>query len=388
MSGARRAPGPLTALAVTALAVLAMAAPASGAQETQEPRLPRELWKTYPLDPTRGETGEQSTGSGGTSESRPPAAPSAGRAPRETPQADGGASVTVLLAAVGGLAGLLAVGFAVVIARRRGRLLPRRLHPRRAVMAWGGLGAAHSVRALAVVSARRLADAGGTVRPPRPRMPQRLRSETGSLVPLAEPSAREKRIKPPEPERVSPGEAPPKKKPLPGLAPPPAKERQVRSGLPPWKRVPYPAEAPLEQEPTPSAPEPARPAAPLQPLYTAGRVEPRRPGRRTAGARGRAEECEIEWWRGSVMSDFYAFALRPGGTTTVLARSPSFRWRPTDPPRAEGPAAEAHAALVERLAAEGWESVGTRAAWYRTQLHRRHKPTLRDFADSAGRGAC
>jgi hypothetical protein len=99
------------------------------------------------------------------------------------------------------------------------------------------------------------------------------------------------------------------------------------------------------------------------------------------------EECEIEWWRGYVMSDFFAFALRPGGTTTVLARSQSFRWRPTNPPPHEGPAAEAHAALVERLGAEGWESMGTGDAWYRTRLRRRLKPTQRDFADSVRRGA-
>jgi hypothetical protein len=331
MSGARRATGQFTALAAAALVVLAMAAPAAGgqggqggqgAQEPQKPRLPRELWKAYPLYPTEGETGEPSVGSGGaaTTEPRPPAATNPAPVSRETPQADGGAAAAVALAAaLGGLAGLLAVGFAVVIARRRGRLLPRLPRLRRAAVMRGALGSARSVPALAVVPARRLANAVGTLQPPRPRM--------------------------------------------------------------------RPVEAPPKEEPTPSAPEAALAAAAPRPLYAAGQVEPRRPTRRMAGARGRVEECEIEWWRGYVVSDFYAFALRPGGTTTVLTRSSSFPWRRTDPPPADGPAAEAHAVLVERLSAQGWESVGTGGAWYRTQMRRRLKPELRDFANPAGRGA-
>ena len=388
MSGARPAPGLLIAFAGAALVVLAMTAPGAGAQPAHEPRLPKELWKTYPLDPTRGETGEQSTGGGGvtTTGPRTPATTTTPRAPREMPHADGGASVAVLLAAaLGGLAWLLAVGFVVVIARRRGRVLPRRLRLRRAAVLQGALGTARTVPTR-VGPRRRRANAAATEQPPRLRVPQRLSSEAGSLVPLAEPPAREKRSESVTLKKVSGGEAPPQK-PLPGLAPPPAKEKRVRSGLPLGKTVPHPAEPPPKEQPAPSTPEPALPATALRPSYAAGRVEPRRPTRRRAGARGRVEECEIEWWRGYVMSDFYAFALRPGGPTTILARSPSFRWAPTDPPPAEGPAAKAHAALVERLGAEGWESVGTGDAWYRTQLRRRLKPTLRDFANSAGRGA-
>lgn len=389
MSGSRRAPGLFIVLAVAALVVLAMTAPAAGAQQAQEPRLPRELWKTYPLDPTKGETGDQSTGSGGatTSESRPPAANTTARAPRETPNADGGAFVPVLLvAALGGLAWLLAVGFVVVIARRRRWLLPRRPRPRRAMVLQGWRGAARSVPTRVVVPARRLANAVGTVSPPRLRMPQRLRSEAESLVPRAEPPAREKRTESAAPKKVSGGEAPPQK-PLPGVAPPPAKERQPRSGLPLGKTVPRPSEPPPKEQPAPPTPGPAPPAAAIRPFYAARRVEPRGPGRRTAGVRGRVEECEIEWWRGYVTSDFYAFALRSGGPATILARSQPFRWRQNDPPPHEGPAAEAHTALVERLGAEGWEPVGTGAAWYRMRLRRALKPTLRDFADSTGRSA-
>jgi hypothetical protein len=360
MSGARATPRLLIAFAGAALVVLAMTASAAGAQQAQEPRLPRELWKTYPLDPTQGATGEQSTGGGAAVGPRPPGTPTTARAARETPRADGGVSVAVpLAAALGGLAWFLAVWIVVVIARRPGRLPRRRLRLRRAAILESALRAARSFGSR-VVPARRLKNPAGAVGPPRLRMPPRLSSETESLVPLAEAPARGKRTESVAPKKLFGGEAPPQK-PLPGLAPPPAKERHRRSGLPFGKTVPRPAEPPPKEQ--------------------------RRPARQMAPARGRVEECEIEWWRGDVMSDFYAFAPRPGGTTIVLARSPLFRWRPTDPPPAEGPAAEAHAALVERLGAEGWESVGTRDAWYRTQLRRQLEPTLHDFfADSVGRG--
>jgi hypothetical protein len=106
--------------------------------------------------------------------------------------------------------------------------------------------------------------------------------------------------------------------------------------------------------------------------------EPRRPSPRATPLG--AEECEIEWWRGYIKSDFYAFALRPDGTPRILARSPSFRWRSSDPPPPEGPAVEAYAALIELLTAWGWESAEIGGPWYRTRLRRRLRPTLRDLA--------
>jgi competence ComEA-like helix-hairpin-helix protein len=76
--------------------------------------------------------------------------------------------------------------------------------------------------------------------------------------------------------------------------------------------------------------------------------------------------------------------VRSGGTSTVVARSPSFPWRSSEPPRAEGPAVEAHAALVEHVRDEGWESVATGDAWYRTRLRRRPKPAPRDGTEPVG----
>jgi hypothetical protein len=385
----------LAVAGASALIVLALTAPAVGSPEGQEPRLPTQLLKTFPLDPVSGRAGEPSLGTRGKSTTRPRLTTSTTTAPLrgETPRADRGASGIVWVAApMGGLASLLAVGCAVLIARRRSRLL-RRHRLRRAPIVRTPSEAASSDTGPVDGPPRRLGGAEDTVRPPRAGM-QGLLSETGSLIPLERVWGR--RSEPTGPKTVSNGEIPPGQKPRPRLAPPSTKERQVRSGLPPWKSAPRPADGPPDKR---SAAIPATPDAPIPPpndpapLAAPGpsnspqRVESRRPADRIRGAHVRAGECEIEWRRGHLRSDFYAFALRPGGTTTVVARSPSFPWQRSDPPPSEGPAAAAHAALVARLDAEGWELVSSGDPWYRIRLRRRLKPTLRDFADSAGRGS-
>lgn len=390
-SGAQRAPGLVAAFAGAALIALTLAAGGAGAQEAPEPRSPAELWKAFPLDPTKGETSEQSTrGQGATTiQRRLPAPTTTASAPRQTRQTDERGFIAAPLAVtLAGLAMLVAVGVVVVIRSRRGRLLPRRPPRWRALVVGGARGAAFSVPGHALAPAWRPVDAAGTERPPRPSLPQG-RSQTGSLPLLAQPEAGERAAEPANRKTVCHGDAPPQNKPLPSLGPPPEKERQLRSGLPPGKRVPRGADTPPSKEPTAtlSAPQPIPPPQALRPLNRGGHVEANRPTRRMAGTRVRAEECEIECWQGYLRSDFYAFSLRPTGGTTVVARSPSFRWRSSDPPPAEGAAAEAHAALVARLSAEGWESVGTRAAsWYRTRLRRRLNPTLRYFPDPRGPG--
>jgi hypothetical protein len=224
-----------------------------------------------------------------------------------------------------------------------------------------------------------------------------LLPETGTLIPR-EHTVWERRTEPTGPKELSHGDTSPGQEPPPGLAPSSTKERQARSGPPPWKSWPRPADgqpdnrsvaSPSTPDSAPSLPpnDPAPLAAGPRPVNSPQRLEPRRPAGRTEGTGVPAGECEIEWRRGHLRSDFYAFALRPGGTTTVVARSPSFPWQSGDPPPSEGPAAAAHAALVERLAAEGWELVSSGDAWYRIRLRRRLKPTLRDFAESGGRGS-
>ena len=389
----------------SALIVLALTAPAAGSpggQETRlptrEPRLPTQLLKTFPLDPVSGRAGDPSFGTRGarTIRSRPRAATTT--APRgETPSADAGASgIVPLAAAMGGLASLLAVGGAVLIARRRSGLLLRRHRLRPAPIFRTSPEAASSDTGPVDGPPRRIGGGADRVRPPRARM-HGLLSETGSLIPL-ERIAWERRTEPTGSKTVSRGETSPRQKLRPGLAPPATKERQVRSGLPPWKSAPRPADRPPDKpsaaipstpdsSPIPPPSDPAPLAAAPQPLNSPQRAEPRRRAGRTGGTRVRAGECEIEWRRGHLRSDFYAFALRPGGTTTVVARSPSFPWQSDDPPPSEGPAAAAHAALVARLGAEGWELVSSGNPWYRIRLRRRLKPTLRDFADSGGLGS-
>jgi hypothetical protein len=173
--------------------------------------------------------------------------------------------------------------------------------------------------------------------------------------------------------------APPPKKHVPGLSPPPGKERKVASGLPPGKR--------LRPEPPPQvpAPGPAPGASPLprtNPAWQPRGLQPAAPRRARAW-----EECEIDLWHGYTTSDFYALAMRPDGEIYVAARSPSFRWLRGEPPPEAGGAAKAHAALRERLAAEGWEPTTRGPVWYMTRFHRRPTPTLRELARGAEPGA-
>jgi hypothetical protein len=173
--------------------------------------------------------------------------------------------------------------------------------------------------------------------------------------------------------------APPRKKHVPGLSPPPGKERKVASGLPPGKR-PRP-------EPPPQVPAPGPAPGASRPPRTNPAWQPR--GLKPAASpRARAwEECEIDLWHGYTTSDFYALAMRADGEIYVAARSPSFRWLRSEPPPEAGGAAKAHAALRKRLAAEGWEPTARGPVWYMTRFHRRPTPTLRELARGAEPGA-
>lgn len=174
------------------------------------------------------------------------------------------------------------------------------------------------------------------------------------------------------------GDAPPPKKHIPGLSPPPGKEREVASGLPPGKRPrPEPSPRAAAPGPAPDASRPPRPSPARRPRVLHPPAPP------TKGW----EKCEIELWHGYTTSDFYALAVRPDGETYVAARSPSFRWLRGEPPPETGGAAEAHAALRERLAAEGWEPTDRGSHWYMTRFRRRPTPTLRELARGAEPGA-
>ena len=71
------------------------------------------------------------------------------------------------------------------------------------------------------------------------------------------------------------------------------------------------------------------------------------------------DECTIVWWRGYVKSGFFAFATCERARTAELGSS-LFRKIGGSPPVPvpEGPALEAHRALVERMQSEGWDPVG------------------------------
>jgi hypothetical protein len=80
------------------------------------------------------------------------------------------------------------------------------------------------------------------------------------------------------------------------------------------------------------------------------------------------EECEIEWFRGYVKSQFLAVADR---TSEALVReSPWFAWRGTTPPPQEERIAAARDQLLQALLRDGWEWSGVGAQWYSDRLER------------------
>lgn len=99
-------------------------------------------------------------------------------------------------------------------------------------------------------------------------------------------------------------------------------------------------------------------------------LRPRAPQLRAATQVG--QRCRVEWWRGYIKSAFYAEEERSGTGGSIVAASPSFRWSKSAPPPATLPhVARAHAALVARLKAEGWEVSGHVGHWYALELQRR-----------------
>ena len=91
----------------------------------------------------------------------------------------------------------------------------------------------------------------------------------------------------------------------------------------------------------------------------------------------RHEECEIRWWRGYVMSEFYAAVQ---DSDTVVGVSPAFRWKGSSAPEATDRTLQAYEALVTELARQGWEPHGNGAdgAWYATRFSR---AVVRESAD-------
>jgi hypothetical protein len=81
------------------------------------------------------------------------------------------------------------------------------------------------------------------------------------------------------------------------------------------------------------------------------------------------EECEIEWFRGYVKSQFYAVTRQSDGPSRVL-ESRWFSWRRVSPPPDEPPIAAAHDELLHALRREGWELCGRGDEWYRDRLTR------------------
>jgi hypothetical protein len=398
-----------SALALAFLVIL-LAAPPGGAQGQE--RVPSTLWRQYPLDPTKGETTKEPSAStkAGPSEPGPAARPQPRRAQGASADrnSEGGEFPWLLVAGAAGvvlLLEVLLVGFRVAgltwVARA---LRPGVLSRRR------GAGGGHGPAARRSAPLRR--------RPGRPRPGDRLSSvasaQSASLRPHAEPdsqlpmAAASPRAEPaeggaePKPLKPQPeAGAPSASKPLPGTSPPPGEDQRFPWSVPSAQIHDHAGVAETKPDVRPALQPGSTATDPEAGAGPGGWRTERRPSPRGTGVElgeaapapmpggsARLEHCQIVWWRGYVMSDFYALAEKADGRTEIVARSRSFRWHQSEPPPERGSAAEAHAGLLDALAESGWERLsGATHAWYAVRLQRPRPIPLRELREqlSAGR---
>lgn len=81
------------------------------------------------------------------------------------------------------------------------------------------------------------------------------------------------------------------------------------------------------------------------------------------------DRCRIGFWRGYLVSTFYARPTGGAEGTSVGGPSAPFRWRRGSTPTTEE-ARLAHRELVARLEADGWTVTGRGDQWYETELSR------------------
>ena len=86
-------------------------------------------------------------------------------------------------------------------------------------------------------------------------------------------------------------------------------------------------------------------------------------------AAAEAEECEIEWFRGYVKSQFYAVTHDGDGLPRVL-ESPWFRWHQVSSPPPQQLISAAHHELLDALAQDGWQPCGHGDEWWNDRLTR------------------
>ena len=95
---------------------------------------------------------------------------------------------------------------------------------------------------------------------------------------------------------------------------------------------------------------------------------PRARSNRRVTAPRSTRTCEVHWWRGYVMSEFFVVETTSEGTERTVARSPAFRWRKRDVPTKTPEAVAALSALVTRLQDEGWTLTGRGENWFNAKL--------------------
>jgi hypothetical protein len=87
------------------------------------------------------------------------------------------------------------------------------------------------------------------------------------------------------------------------------------------------------------------------------------------------KRCAITWWRGYTRSQFVASEVG-ASEPIVVAESPSFRWRSSNPPPQTEECVAAHRQLMSSLSELGWEAVESGPAWFEVEFHRAPVPSI------------
>jgi hypothetical protein len=311
------------ALGAAALALTPPFARAAGPSTTKPPA-PERLWRSYPLD---------SAHAGRVRHAPQPAHPRPRPAPVAAHSTSGSSVAAWIAATLGALAVLVGAVFLAWRSARVRATLERAATRLRA--AWLGSGRRVVQRTRAVATNLAVDTRGGTAPAPASVAPSIQQHPEPTKTPRVDKqaTARSGVVQPLKTTRAKPK---------------PDDERRREVSVLKAKR-----------EATVDRPKPA-------------------PAARAAVAPSAAKEratCEVDLWRGYVKSQFYA-ALRDGsGRESILLTSPTFRWSKAAPPPQTSPdVANAHAALIAQLKADGWVPTRRGTHWYALQLQRRRVP--------------
>jgi hypothetical protein len=144
--------------------------------------------------------------------------------------------------------------------------------------------------------------------------------------------------------------------------------------VPVLPRAEPPSPPAVDEPPWPAAtPEAAIQVVPQtgEPLSPPPREELLQPAAMLPAIAVLPDSCRITWWRGYVRSQFVAVTGNAAdGDRAMIAESPFFSWRSSEPPPESPGAVAAYLELGQTLDGLGWEPDGRGDTWFETRFRR------------------